>query len=346
MSKGGSTKMATSTSSIPKKYEPFVDNVLAAAGTLANRPYEEYLGPTIAGFSPDQVAGFDMVRNLGDQVNPMMNAAINANTAGLNSITDPSTMMDLYQNRFTDDVIDNLTADLQEERDMMNATARLRTPYGGSRSALIEAENNKNYLDTLGSKIGQLRMQNFNDSARLGQSATGQLMAGANQTMNQAGAAQNMGLNQAGALSGIGQQVQGINQAAMQDSESRFLDRVNYPIQNLSMLQSAIGATPMGTVSRVPISKPSGLGGLLSGGGALLQGLGAIGVGVCWVAREVYGTETQTWKTVRDYVINKAPMELLAKYISVGPEVAEKIKKSPELKAKYKTALDRIVEIA
>ena len=130
----------------------------------------------------------------------------------------------------------------------------------------------------------------------------------------------------------------------MQDSESRFLDRLNYPISNLSMLQSAIGATPMGTVSRVPITKQSGLGGLLSGGGALLQGLGAIGV--CWVAREVYGTETQTWKTVRDYVINKAPIELLAKYISVGPEVAEKIKKSPELKAKYKTALDRIVEIA
>ena len=121
MSKGGSTKMATSTSSIPKKYEPFVDNVLAAAGTLANRPYEEYLGPTIAGFSPDQVAGFDMVRNLGGEINPMMNAAINANTAGLNSITDPSTMMDLYQNRFTDDVIDNLTTDLREESPMCTA---------------------------------------------------------------------------------------------------------------------------------------------------------------------------------------------------------------------------------
>jgi len=345
MSKGGGTKMVTSTSSIPKKYEPFVDNVLAGAGTLANRPYEEYQGPSIAGFSPDQVAGFDMVRNLGSEINPMMNAAINANTAGLNSITDPSTMMDKYQNRFTDDVIANLTNDMRDERDMMNATARLRTPYGGSRSALIESENNKNYLDSLGSQIGQLRMQNFNDSAQLGQNATGQLMAGADQTMNQAGTAQGLGLNQAGALSGIGQQVQGLNQAAMTDSEGRFLDRLNHPISNLSMLQSAIGATPMGTVSRIPVQKSSGLGGLLSGLGSIGSAAASAGW-ICWVAREVYGVESQAWKTVRDYVVQKASMKLLAKYISVGPDVAEKIKKSPELKAQYKITLDRILETA
>ena len=85
-------------------------------------------------------------------------------------------------------------------------------------------------------------------------------------------------MNQAGALSGIGQQIQALNQLGMRDSEARFLDRLNYPISNLSMLQSAIGATPMGTVSRVPVQRSNNFGGILSGIGSILSGGASAGI--------------------------------------------------------------------
>lgn len=277
MSKGG-PKMVTASSGIPKKYEPFVDNVLSAAGTLANRPYVEYEGPTIAGFTPDQVTGFDMVRRMPGVMQPMINAALNTQLAGVSSVTDPSKMMDKYTNRFEDDVIDSVTADLQRERDTMNTQARLNSPFGGSRAALIEAENNRNYLDRLGRLTGEMRMRNFSDAARLGQSAADQLMRGGSSMMQGAGQAQTLGMNQAGALSGIGQQIQALNQLGMRDSEARFLDRLNYPISNLSMLQSAIGATPMGTVSRVPVQRSNNFGGILSGIGSILSGGASAGI--------------------------------------------------------------------
>ena len=85
---------------------------------------------------------------LGGQYQPTARAGTAATQAAINSITDPTTFRDNYMNPFTDDVIDMAIDDLRDERDMMNETIRLRNPYGGaSRAALLEAQNNANYLD-------------------------------------------------------------------------------------------------------------------------------------------------------------------------------------------------------
>ena len=43
MSKGGGTKMATSTSDISPRYKDFVNDSLGLAGTIANMPYVPYV---------------------------------------------------------------------------------------------------------------------------------------------------------------------------------------------------------------------------------------------------------------------------------------------------------------
>ena len=63
----------------------------------------------------------------------------------------------------------------------------------------------------------------------------------------------------------------------MADREKRFLDELNYPLQALNLRQQAVGMTPMGSVSRTPITGGSGIGSTLGGLGGLLGGLGKIG---------------------------------------------------------------------
>jgi len=343
MGKGGGTKMATSTSDIPSRFRPFVDQNLVLSGNLANRPYQRFEGPTLAGFQPDQLDAFNQVRGIRNEIMPQRQAATAATAAGMNSIVNPDIMMGKYQNQFQNDVIDNLADDLSRKTDMMNATVRLQSPYGGSRAALVEAENNKNMLEQLANASGQLRMQNFQDSARLGQAGTGQLMAGANQIMNLAGANQKLGLDAAGALSGIGQQIQGMQQADMSDKEKRFLDEINYPLAMLNLRQQGVGMTPMGSVSRTPISSGSSVGGLLGGLGSLASGLGAMGFGPCWVAREAYGLDNPKWLEFRDWLFTKSPEWLFNSYIKHGERFAKFISNKPKLKSAIRWMMDKAI---
>ena len=341
MGKGGS-KTAVSTSDIPTRYQDFVDSNLGLASVLANRPYHRFEGPTLAGFTPDQIAAFNQVRGMDRQRMPQQQAGNAATAAAINSITNPATMMGKYQNAFTEDVIDNLTTDLRRERDAMNATAKLQSPFGGSRAALVEAENNRNYLDRLANATGQLRMQNFQDAARLGQSGTGQLMQGASQLTNQAAANQRMGLEAAGALSGIGQQIQGLQQAAMADREKRFLDELNYPLQALNLRQQAVGMTPMGSVSRTPITGGGmDIGGLLSGAGGLMKGIAALS---CWGARECYGPDNPKWIDFRSWMFREAPDWLFNTYMKYGERFAKFISNKPKVKSVIRWMMDKVID--
>ena len=350
MGKSSGDGMAVSTTDIPQRYRDFVDQNLSLAGTIANRGRVEYTNPDgspaerIAPFSPDQNAAFGVVRGLGGQYQPTARAGTAATTAGINSITDPSTFMNNYTNPYETDVISGMVDDVRDERDLINEQARLRNPFGGSRAGLIEAQNNANYLDTVGQISNQMRSQNFNNAAQLGQSATGQLIGAGNQLTNQAQSDLNMGNQFAGALSGVGQQTQGLRQGLNDLRYSDFLDQINAPLSNLSIRQSAIGQTPMGSVSRQPVTGGGTLGGTLGGLGGLLSGGAKIASFLCWVAREVYGPDSYRWLIFRGWLINDAPTPLLKAYEKHGERFANFIKDKPRVKRIVKFFMDKVVE--
>ena len=85
MSKGGSNvTQAESWSDIPERYRDFVDENLSLAGTLGNRAYTPYQGQRVAGFTDDQNAAFNTVRQLPNQYGGMV---ANANQALTNAAT-------------------------------------------------------------------------------------------------------------------------------------------------------------------------------------------------------------------------------------------------------------------
>jgi hypothetical protein len=66
--------------------------------------------------------------------------------------------------------------------------------------------------------------------------------------------------------------------------------------------------------------------------------------GVCWVAREVYGTKTGTWKVFRSWLLNEAPEWLVSAYIKHGPDIAQFIKNKPVLKSVIRRWMDSKIE--
>jgi hypothetical protein len=78
-------------------------------------------------------------------------------------------------------------------------------------------------------------------------------------------------------------------------------------------------------------------------GGALIPAaLSAFGI--CWVAREVYGTEGGTWRVFRSWLLEEAPEWLRNAYIKYGERVAEFIKDKPVLKAIIRKWMDSKIE--
>lgn len=313
-----------------------------------NTPFTPYTGERIAGFTPDQLEAQNQVKNMFDQsirynprfflnklakedapqVNPFTGTATTG-SATTGSATDidrniirdvtPRSLLDVnigdYQNPFTEQVIDNTLEDLNDARQMQiqrdQDAAIGRGAFGGSRSALLESETNKNFFDKAGDISSQLRTQGFDRATNLAGQDIGRdfqaqnlmsdydkqvAMANAgygNQfglanldaqnrfgmanmdAQNRFGMANLDALNRAatmnpqldmqnrqfqaglfnnqladqyrslGLFSNIGNQQQALNQAQSDFDYGEFLRQINYPRDQLGMLQGTVfGMTP------------------------------------------------------------------------------------------------------
>jgi hypothetical protein len=83
--------------------------------------------------------------------------------------------------------------------------------------------------------------------------------------------------------------------------------------------------------------------GVASGLGSLASGA-MIALAICWVAREVYGTEDNRWKIFRAWLLTEAPEWLYNLYSEHGEGFAEYISDKPLLKRIVKSAMDLVVE--
>lgn len=125
-------------------------------------------------------------------------SAAGIDRAGVRDVTaDRFTDADLsaYLNPYTGAVIDTTMAELGRQNDRVQAATRARAAaagaFGGSRSALMETENNRNFLDTASRAAAQLNQQNFSQ-------AQAAIAADQNRALQAAGMNQTMDYNVAG----------------------------------------------------------------------------------------------------------------------------------------------------
>ena len=361
---GGGGDSSTSTASVDPATAARYADLYNRGLQLYNTPFTPYTGNRVAGFTPDQLEAQGQYKNMLDQslrfgprdrLNNLASAPTpqanpfagrhSLGTANTGTATDidrnmirdvtPRSLLDVdmgsYQNPFTEQVIDNTLGDLNDARQMQiqkdQDAAIGRGAFGGSRSAILESETNKNFFDKAGDISSQLRTQGFDRGTNLaGQDINRDFqaqnlmsdydkqvaMANAgygNQfgmanldaqnrfgmanmdAQNQFGLANMDALNRAamlnpqlemqnrqfqaglfgnqladqykalGLFSNVGNQQQGLNQAQNDFDYSEFLRQINYPRDQLGMLQGTVfGMTPgqtttdstnTGTVNRI-----------------------------------------------------------------------------------------------
>lgn len=233
--KGGGDK-TTQSSTVDPATQARYDDLYNRAKGVAGQPFTPYTGARVAGFNPDQLAGFDATRN-------MFGRSLGYDPTGqLNNLAQGPLNIQQFQNPYNEQVINNTLGDLNDARQMQiqsdQDAAIGRGAFGGSRSALLESETNKKFADVAGRTAGNLRQSGFNNAANL---ALNDRNFRAGLFGNQL-ADQYRGL---GLMSGIGRQQQGLGQAGLDANYGEFMRGINYGPQQLGLLSGAVfGGTP------------------------------------------------------------------------------------------------------
>ena len=189
---GGDTTVTNTDPATQARY----DDLYNKANLVANQPFVPYTGARVAGFNPDQLAGMDATRGLFNQsqqfnpqqglqnlfnksqrapvVRPFTGTAQDINRGDIRDVT-PRSLLDTdigaYQNPFQSQVIDNTLGDLNRARQLQiqsdQDAAIGRGAFGGSRSAILEAETNRNFAEQAGKLASNLRSAGFDRATSL-----------------------------------------------------------------------------------------------------------------------------------------------------------------------------------
>jgi hypothetical protein len=234
MSKGKSTTTTTTDPAQMRIYEDLYNR----SKSIAGQPFVPYTGARVAGFNPDQLQGFDSTRG-------SFQDSMSYDPRGL--LSDMGTQpLDIqsFQNPYNTQVIDQSLNDLDRARQIRLQSDQDRAigagAFGGSRSALLEAETNRNFADAAARTSSNLRQSGYNNS--LNAAMQDRNFRSGVQSGMLGDQYRNLGL-----LSGIGTQQQGLQQAGMDAGYSEFMRALGYGPQQLGLLAQGVSALPTQT---------------------------------------------------------------------------------------------------
>ena len=251
----GTGKQTTSTTpQVPADVEAARKDLLARAQAFAAEPFPLYNQPQTAGFTPDQLAGFDTTRDLAAQ-----SGALGALTPGLIqqgisaarglATTLPETDIAAYMSPYTEAVIDPTIRDIEEraarERLRLGQQSARTGSFGGSRQAIAEGELERGTQRNIAEQSALQRQQAYNQALqqfRLDQqripelysSAIGQVGAGLNQVAGRFGTEVNPILQ-------IGGAQQALDQRNLDVLRRSFEEERDYPLRGIDVLRGSLG---------------------------------------------------------------------------------------------------------
>jgi hypothetical protein len=242
---GGPTTSTNYNNSIPPELMPYATQVLGKATALTNTPYQGYTGQQQADFSPLQNQAFQNIQGL--QPSALTNQA--AGMAGMgatNQFTGQNVQdyMSPYVNNVIEQQKQSAIRDYGRSLPGLGSQAAAVGGLGGTRSALMQSEANRNLQNSL-TGIEATGLQSAYDNARQQFNQQNQnLFTGANALGNlgQQQFQQVAGINTA--LLGAGALQQQQQQTALNTGYQNFLNQQNYPYSQLGFMSSLIRGTP------------------------------------------------------------------------------------------------------
>ena len=234
---GAPSSQSTTTETIlPDWVASQVQQNIAKADELAQQPYQAYSGPTLAGFTPDQLAAFQAVRNIQGTAAGQIGQAYDK-VANLPATT--QSLLNPYMEKVGGDVTSNMLRASTAAQQNAAGNAVASGAFGGTRDAVQRAAIDSETQRNVGQAINSIASQGWN-------TATGTALNQA-QTMAQlAGAGQSAALTGASALQQVGTAQQTMQQAQYSQALQQWQQAQNWPYQQLAVLQSALAGSPYG----------------------------------------------------------------------------------------------------
>jgi hypothetical protein len=280
------------TTTIPEYARPYVERMLGKAEAFSESPYQAYGGERVAGFTPLQEQSFQGAANLGPakQLGTGTQLAGIAGLGGLGAgqqyaqqATNPYAMQS-YMSPYIENAMAPQLREAARSSAIMGqqnqAQAVQQGAFGGSRSAIVEAERQRNLAQQQGDIYGR-GMQTAFEQARQAQQFGADLglrgygmagqMAGTLGQLGQTQFGQQQGAIQAQAAAGAQQQA--MEQQKMSQAYQDFLSQRGYPQQQLSFMSDILRGVPLGQQTQVQYQAPPPMSSQLA-----QLGLGAYGV--------------------------------------------------------------------
>lgn len=279
------TNTTQTTTTIPEYARPYVERMLGKAEAFSESPYQAYGGQRIAEFNPMQQQGFQAAANLAPakQIGIGTQLAGQAGLGGLGAgqqyaqqATNPYAMQ-AYMSPYIENAMAPQLREAQRQSAMLGqqnqAQAVQQGAFGGARSAIVEAERQRNLQNQMGDIYGR-GMQTAFEQARQAQQFGADLgLRGYGQAGQMAATLGQLGQTQFGqqqaamqAQLAAGAQQQGLEQQKLTQQYQDFLTQRGYPQQQLAFMSDILRGIPMSQQTQqqyqAPPSMLSQLGGL------------------------------------------------------------------------------------
>ena len=270
------TSQSVSQTSIPEYAKPYVEKMLGKTEALTSTPYQAYQGERIAGFTPLQQQAFQGVSNL-QPAQQMGMATQMGGIAGIGALgaggryqqmaTDPGSMQS-YMSPYIQNALDPQMREAARQSAIQGqqnqAQAVQQGAFGGSRSAIVEAERQRNLGQLQGDIYGR-GMQSAFEQARQAQQFGSTLGLQGFQTAGQmAGTLGQLGQTQFGQQKDIiqGQQAAGSQQQALEQQRlaqqyQDFAAQRQQPYQQLSFMSDMLRGLPLSQTAQTMYQQPT-----------------------------------------------------------------------------------------
>lgn len=277
---------------IPEYAKPYVEKMLGKAEATTEQPYQAYSGQRIAGFTPMQEQAFQGVQNL-QTAGQLGQASGLAGIAGLSSLgagrqyaqqaTNPYAVK-AYMSPYVEGALAPQMQEAIRQSNIMGqqnqAQAVQQGAFGGARSAIVEAERQRNLGQNLANIYGT-GLQNAYQQAQQAQQFGATLgLQGIGQAAQAAATLGQLGQTQFGqqkdilnAQAAAGLQQQQLEQQRLQQQYQDFLNQRAYPQQQLAFMSDMLRGLPLTQQIQSTYQAPGSAIGQLAGAG--LTALGA-----------------------------------------------------------------------
>jgi hypothetical protein len=291
------TNTTNTTTSIPEYARPYVEKMLGQTEALSKTPYQTYDRERIAGFSPLQQQAMQGAANMNpaQQLSQGSGLAYGAGLGGVGMAmqANPQNFQNQvggYMNPYLQMSLAPQLAEANRQYDIgatkQQSAATQAGAFGGSREAIMAAENERNRNMGLNSIIGQGYNTAFGNAQNQYNQSQQQALQGLGMANTAAGTLGQLGQTQYGQQMGINQlqnqyggQQQAQEQNILGQQYQDFQNQVNYPYKQLGFMSDMLrglplsqGASTMYQAQPSMASQAVGLGLLGKGVGAFAEG--------------------------------------------------------------------------